>query len=169
MFRPKTFDATPEHERIYGLYERLYTGVDMAAAWCFVIGSAMFFYEAWVTPGIWLFLIGSLFFAARPTIRLMREYRLAALPVPGDDDPEERPHERALDRGEARDVDDEPRARHDSHWEAPSLAETPGEPRPLSGRASPAWTPDGDIARRSDERSRAPAGADDEETPRRED
>ncbi|MEM6486776.1 MAG: YrhK family protein [Pseudomonadota bacterium] len=85
MFKPRLFGASPEHERIYGLYERVYTVIDVVAAWCFVVGSVMFFSEAWVYPGTWLFLLGSFCFAAKPTVRFMREYHLATLPLPGDD------------------------------------------------------------------------------------
>ncbi|MGF1552072.1 MAG: YrhK family protein [Paracoccaceae bacterium] len=170
QFRPKSFDATPEHERLYSYYERLYTFVDMGAAWCFVIGSVMFFSEAWVTPGVWLFTIGSLLFAARPTIRLLREYRLAALPVPGEPAPGPGAHDRALERiREAVSVgggdDDTPRARRDGRWDGPSVAEAPTEPRPLSRAAPPAWTPDGDIAReggRTEGRDDRRTGADDD-------
>lgn len=85
MFKPHLFAATPEHARVYGLYERIYTAIDLVAAWCFVIGSVMFFSEAWLTPGTWLFLIGSLCFAAKPTVRFLREQHLARLPLPADD------------------------------------------------------------------------------------
>lgn len=86
MFQPQRFAATPAHERVYGLYERVYTAVDAGAAFMFVIGSALFFSEATKTAATWMFLIGSLFFAARPTVRLLREYHLARLPLPGDDE-----------------------------------------------------------------------------------
>jgi hypothetical protein len=85
MFNPKLFDATPLHQRVYHFYEKLYTTVDLAAALCFVVGSVMFFFEAWQTEGTWLFLIGSIFFAARPMVRFMREFHLAQLPLPSDD------------------------------------------------------------------------------------
>ncbi|MEM9781067.1 MAG: YrhK family protein [Pseudomonadota bacterium] len=87
MFRPHLFAATPAHERLYGIYERIYTCIDVTAAWCFVIGSVMFFSEDWLTPGTWLFLVGSLCFAAKPTVRFLREYHLASLPLPEDEAP----------------------------------------------------------------------------------
>lgn len=86
MFHPHLFTASPEHVRVYGLYERIYTAIDALAAWCLVIGSVMFFSEDWLTPGTWLFLVGSLAFAAKPTVRLLREQHLARLPLPGDDE-----------------------------------------------------------------------------------
>ncbi len=87
MFKPTLFDATPRHAAIYGLYERLYTFFDTIAAGFFVVGSVMFFYPAWQESGTWLFLLGSLCFAARPTVRLLRKFHLASLPLPGDDAP----------------------------------------------------------------------------------
>ncbi|MEZ5867734.1 MAG: YrhK family protein [Defluviimonas denitrificans] len=35
-----------------------------------------FFYADWAIPATWLFLIGSIFFALKPTLRLIREFRL---------------------------------------------------------------------------------------------
>ena len=89
MFNADLFAATPRHRAVYGFYERLYTGVDFLAALCFVVGSVLFFYPELVTAGTWLFLVGSLLFGARPTVRLMREFHLSRLPVPEDDGPEE--------------------------------------------------------------------------------
>jgi hypothetical protein len=87
MFKPKLFDITPEHARVYGLYERAYTIVDLTAALFFLVGSILFFYPDLVYSGTWLFVIGSVLFAARPVVRFLREYHLAQLPLPGDDDP----------------------------------------------------------------------------------
>jgi len=85
MFQPKLFDATPQHARIYGFYERIYTTVDFCAALMFLIGSVLFFYPSLMTSGTWLFVVGSLFFAARPGVRFLREFHLASLPLPDDD------------------------------------------------------------------------------------
>jgi len=84
-FHPKLFSATPDHIRVYGFYERLYTLVDFSAAIMFVAGSYLFFFPTKSTPATWLFLIGSICFAARPTVRVMREFHLARLPLPDDD------------------------------------------------------------------------------------
>ena len=62
-------------ERAYAWFELAYTTVDMAAAGLFVIGSIMFFSDAWQTPGTWCFLIGSICFALKPTLRIVREIR----------------------------------------------------------------------------------------------
>lgn len=87
MFKPKLFDITPEHARVYGYYERVYTIVDLTAALTFLIGSVLFFYPTLVYAGTWLFVIGSVLFATRPAVRFLREYHLAQLPLPGDDSP----------------------------------------------------------------------------------
>ena len=70
-------NADTKIRRAYAIYEIVYTLVDFGAAVLFVIGSIMFFFDAWVTFGTWLFLIGSLLFATKPTIRLVRDIRLA--------------------------------------------------------------------------------------------
>lgn len=68
-----------DKRRLFAMYEIAYTAVDFVAALCFVVGSIMFFSEAWLKPGTWLFLIGSICFALKPTIRLIREIRLARM------------------------------------------------------------------------------------------
>ncbi len=84
-FQPARFGATRRHAEVYGLYEKIYTVIDFAAAMTFVAGSVMFFYDALVFAGTWFFLVGSLLFGARPTVRLLREFHLARLPLPGDE------------------------------------------------------------------------------------
>lgn len=61
---------------MYALFEIAYTLVDFGAALCFIVGSVFFFYDTLVFPGTWLFLIGSILFAAKPTLRLVRELKL---------------------------------------------------------------------------------------------
>ncbi|MEM6943653.1 MAG: YrhK family protein [Pseudomonadota bacterium] len=85
MFDPKRFNATDRHAEVYGFYEKLYTVVDFVASATFVVGSILFFYESLVITGTWLFLIGSICFGLRPTVKLLREFHLARLPLPGDD------------------------------------------------------------------------------------
>ncbi|WP_368484139.1 YrhK family protein [Phaeobacter sp. HF9A] len=65
------------------MFEIAHTCADFGAALCFVIGSIFFFYSSLVTAGTWFFLLGSVLFAAKPTIRLIREVKLAAM---GKDD-----------------------------------------------------------------------------------
>lgn len=62
-------------ERAYAWFELAYTAVDMTAAGLFIIGSIMFFSEAWQTAGTWYFLVGSICFAMKPTLRIIREIR----------------------------------------------------------------------------------------------
>jgi len=74
--------GTDRQRHIYAAFEIAYTFVDFIAALCFIVGSVMFFFENWQTFGTWLFLIGSICFALKPTLRLVRELKLAAM---GDD------------------------------------------------------------------------------------
>ncbi|TAM05255.1 MAG: hypothetical protein EPN71_02035 [Rhodanobacter sp.] len=73
IFQPQNNSASPEHERIYAIYEVWYTTVDFLAASLFLVGSVMFFWSSTQMPATWLFVIGSLCFALKPTLRLMRE------------------------------------------------------------------------------------------------
>lgn len=76
--RNRRYDSEA-HRRIYARFEIAYTTVDFMAAVLFIIGSVMFFYDSWQETGTWLFLIGSGFFAAKPTLRLWREVKLYRL------------------------------------------------------------------------------------------
>ncbi|MEL6481740.1 MAG: YrhK family protein [Pseudomonadota bacterium] len=73
---------TPLHLRVGQNYDLAHLMVDFLAAALFVIGSVMFFYEAWVYTGTWCFLIGSVFFGVKPTIKLARALHLTSLPGP---------------------------------------------------------------------------------------
>ncbi|MDH2293013.1 YrhK family protein [Cobetia sp. 1AS1] len=46
----------------------------------FTIGSVCFFWEEWMTLGIWLFVIGSLQLTLKPVIRLARRMHLKRMP-----------------------------------------------------------------------------------------
>jgi len=63
--------AQAQLDRVRDLYEFAHLIVDFVAGISFVIGSALFFDPAWETLAMWLFLIGSVAFAAKPTIRLV--------------------------------------------------------------------------------------------------
>lgn len=65
--------------RIYARFEILHTCIDFVAALCFLAGSILFFWKSLETPAVWLFVVGSVFFAVKPTLRLMRELKLAAI------------------------------------------------------------------------------------------
>ena len=70
---------TAEKRRLFAIFEIVYTLIDFMAAAFFVVGSIFFFYKDLTYSGTWLFLIGSLLFAAKPTIRLVRELKMAAM------------------------------------------------------------------------------------------
>ena len=79
MFDPRKKHSSPEHAKLYAAYELGFTIVDFSAALLFVIGSILFFDESTAYVGTWLFLIGSIFFGLKPTIRLVREWHLLRL------------------------------------------------------------------------------------------
>lgn len=76
LFHPDSGSASAAHRRLYARFELAYTLADLAAAALFIIGSIMFFSEAWTTFGTWLFLTGSLLFGLKPTLRLVKEIKL---------------------------------------------------------------------------------------------
>ncbi len=84
LFDHSIRSASPKHAEIVREYELYRTIVEFLAALTFVLGSILFFYESLVYAGTWLFLIGSILFAVRPTVRLLLELRLANLPVPSE-------------------------------------------------------------------------------------
>ncbi|MCQ8783191.1 YrhK family protein [Mangrovibrevibacter kandeliae] len=73
MFQPDTRNKTHRNRRLYALYEVAYTVVDFAAALTFLVGSIFFFYDELMTAGTWLFVIGSVLFGLKPTLRVARE------------------------------------------------------------------------------------------------
>lgn len=77
---------TKRHAEVYGFYERLYTIIDLSAGILFLIGSILFFKESTTYAATWLFVLGSVLFVARPLSRFAREFHIARLPLPGDDD-----------------------------------------------------------------------------------
>lgn len=56
----------------HALYQWAHLLVDFTAALLFVAGSIFFLSPNFQDIGSWLFLIGSIFFAMKPTIRLVR-------------------------------------------------------------------------------------------------
>lgn len=73
LFNPDNANRTARTARVHAAYEIAHTIADFLAAALFIIGSVMFFFEAWVTAGTWAFLFGSIFFAMKPTLKLARE------------------------------------------------------------------------------------------------
>ena len=76
LFDPAARRRSRNTGRLFAIYEIVYTCVDFGAALMFIIGSVMFFFEAWMDAGTWLFLVGSILFAVKPTIRLVREVHM---------------------------------------------------------------------------------------------
>ena len=73
LFHPDNHARSDAHKRIFAHCELAYTAVDFSAALMFVVGSILFFKEETAYVATWLFLIGSVFFGLRPTIKLYRE------------------------------------------------------------------------------------------------
>ena len=76
LFHHENRQASEAAKALYARYEIVYTAVDFVAAFAFIVGSLLFFDEATQTAATWLFVIGSVFFALKPTIRLVREVKL---------------------------------------------------------------------------------------------
>lgn len=79
LFHDKNRSRSPRHEETASRYEIARTFVEFLAAVCFIIGSVFFFYESLQYAGTWLFLVGSILFAVRPTVRLVMEIHLARM------------------------------------------------------------------------------------------
>lgn len=76
FFEPDLKRKSSQHKQVYALYELAHTAVDLAAAILFVVGSILFFYKQLQDAGTWCFLVGSIFFAAKPTLKVVREVHL---------------------------------------------------------------------------------------------
>ncbi len=76
IFDIRNRNLNEDTRRVYARFELLYTLIDFLAAFLFIIGSIMFFYPKWVDTGTWMFLVGSIFFASKPTVRMAREIKL---------------------------------------------------------------------------------------------
>ena len=79
IFQTDHRQGTHDQRRVYALYEIIYTIIDFAAAGLFILGSFMFLFDAWTMTGTYCFIVGSFFFAAKPSLRLARELKLAAM------------------------------------------------------------------------------------------
>ena len=71
--------SSQHQERIFAASEMARTCVDFCAATCFVVGSAFFFRLSTETAALWLFLIGSILFGVKPTLKMTREIHLARI------------------------------------------------------------------------------------------
>ncbi|MBB4305405.1 hypothetical protein GGD81_004482 [Rhodobium orientis] len=79
LFDSRNRSKSPRHERIYALYEIAHTCVDFLAAVLFLVGSVLFFWKSLENPAIWCFVFGSLFFLAKPSLRLARELQYLSM------------------------------------------------------------------------------------------
>ena len=75
LFHPENRTRSEHNKRIYAYSEIWYTAVDFGAAFAFLVGSVLFFWESTQYSATWLFVAGSVLFAMKPTIRLVRELR----------------------------------------------------------------------------------------------
>lgn len=73
FFHPGNRHLSPRHEIIHARFEVAYTVVDFLAALCMIAGAILYFMEHTIQHAMWAALIGSVFMALRPTIRLLRE------------------------------------------------------------------------------------------------
>lgn len=83
LFDHRSRSLSSRHADVARQYEIWRTLVEFLAAVSFIVGSIFFFYPDWVYTGTWLFVIGSVLFTVRPTIRLALELHLTGIPVSG--------------------------------------------------------------------------------------
>ncbi len=76
LFRHETRQKNATTRRLYARYELAHTVVDFLAAVFFLVGSVLFFWNELETSAIWCFVLGSLLFCVKPTLRLAREIHL---------------------------------------------------------------------------------------------
>ncbi len=83
LLDPALNDLSPHHLEVFWRYQVVRTSVDFGAAACFVVGSLFFFSTSTTLAADWLFLVGSILFAVKPTIDLVRSAHLRRLPLVG--------------------------------------------------------------------------------------
>lgn len=71
--------ARKTFQQRHTFYQWAHLLVDFIAAALFVAGSILFLYPDLMRMGTWLFLFGSIFFALKPTLRLVRFLHLRRL------------------------------------------------------------------------------------------
>lgn len=76
LFTNEARQRNAETRKVYAAYEIAHTAVDFVAAICFLIGSILFLWPVYEIPAVWLFIVGSVFFCLKPTLRLSREIHL---------------------------------------------------------------------------------------------
>ena len=70
---------SPRHIELFRRYQKARIFVDFGAAACFVAGSVLFFYPRDALMAARLFLIGSVLFAVKPTLDLVRAFHLSKI------------------------------------------------------------------------------------------
>ncbi len=84
LLDPTLNALSPRHLAVFWRYQVIRTLVDFGAAICFVVGSAFFFFSSTQLAADWLFLVGSVMFALKPTIDVVRSAHLRKLPGQAD-------------------------------------------------------------------------------------
>jgi hypothetical protein len=81
LLDPTLINLTPRHSAVYRDYQIVRVVVAFCAAACFVTGSVFFLFPGSTTVSAGLFLAGSILFAVKPTIDLVRSFHLRRIPV----------------------------------------------------------------------------------------
>ena len=76
FFTSENRQQSAQSDRIFAAYEIVRTFFDFLAAICFLVGSILFFAADTQFQATWLFVVGSLFFCLKPTLKLAREVHL---------------------------------------------------------------------------------------------
>jgi uncharacterized membrane protein YhfC len=76
LFTHEARQRSDETRRVYAAYEVAHTLADFIAAISFLIGSILFLWPMYEVQAVWLFIIGSVFFCLKPSLRLAREVQL---------------------------------------------------------------------------------------------
>ena len=76
LFSHENRERNAATRRVYAAYEIAHTAVDFLAAISFLVGSVLFLFSDYERPAVWLFIVGSVFFCMKPTLRLAREIQL---------------------------------------------------------------------------------------------
>jgi hypothetical protein len=77
---PSLNTLTPRHSEIYRRYQVVRVVISFGTAACFVAGSLLFLSPSTTGAAARLFLVGSLMFAVKPTIDMIRAFHLRRLP-----------------------------------------------------------------------------------------
>lgn len=76
LFDHRNRERNTDTRRVYAIYEIAHTLADFIAAISFLLGSVLFLWPEKETEAIWLFILGSVFFCVKPSLRMCRELQL---------------------------------------------------------------------------------------------